>query len=453
MAKGAIHDASVSQQIWYNDYTPSQRGNILLKASTLIKDSYFEELVKREVLDTSRTAAEIRGYDVNSASEYLAYYSHLPSIISHGTVHNIDNSLAYTMREPIGVTVGIGAWNYPLMNAISKSAPALAFGNAMVYKPSEMTPGSALLLAEIYEEAGVPIGVFQVLLGDGKSVEEWNLLDNEFVGKISFTGSVDTGRKIDEFVSKNNPSFPKVTLELGGKSPLIIMEDCKDRLEDAVDAAMSANWYSNGQVCSNGTRVFVHESIKDEFLEQLVKKTSRLKIGHPLDTGTDIGPMISQNHMERVLDYIEVGKHVDQATLLYGGKRLGAEAGGFSFEDGYYLSPAIFINCRDDMRIVQEEIFGMVMSVLTFHDEEEVIERSNASKFGLAAGIYTNSLAQAHRMASSLNAGTVWINSYNLGPVELPFGGNKQSGRGRENGSSEAVYEWTKNKSVYIEMN
>lgn len=442
----AIDDASSAQEDWYHNYNPKDRGEILQNAAFIVKRR-ADEIVHLEVKDTSRTISEIKSYDIPSTARYLSYYAHMPSILSNGSYHDIDHSFAYVKREPIGVTVGIGAWNYPLMNAIAKSAPALSFGNAMLFKPSELTPNSALLLAEIYEEAGVPSGLFQVLLGDGHVGEQ--LVKSPSVGKISFTGSFPIGRKINQIAAQSTEDsyqFPKLTLELGGKSPLIIMDDAD--IDQAVAGAMLANWYSNGQVCSNGTRVFVHESLEEVFLEKLIQKTKELKIGDPFDEDTDIGPMVSEAHMERVLEYIDIGKNLDKATCIYGGERLKSA----NLVSGFYLSPSIFKNCTDDMQVVREEVFGMVMSVLTFKDEEEVIRRANATRFGLAAGIFTNDIKRAHRMANKLQAGNIWINNYNLGHVELPWGGHKQSGIGTENGASEAANEWTKTKSVYVEL-
>jgi len=444
----AINDASSAQEQWCRNYTPSQRAQIIQNASSILARR-SDEITQQEVKDTARAKSEIKGYDVPSAVRHLSYYANMPSILSNGTYHDIGHSpsFAYVKREPIGVTAGIGAWNYPLMNAVAKSAPALSFGNAMLFKPSELTPNSALILAQIYEEAGVPPGVFQVLLGDGSIGSE--LVKSPVVSKVSFTGSVETGIKLRQAQAAStctSTNFQKMTLELGGKSPLIIMDDAN--LDEAVTGAMQANWYSNGQVCSNGTRVFVHEYLKEEFLEKLVERTKLLKIGDPMQEDTVIGPMVSENHMNKVLDYIDIGKNVDKAHLFYGGERVGG-----CLEHGFYLTPAIFTDCNDQMRIVQEEVFGMLMSVLTFQDEEEVLSRANATNFGLAAGIFTNDIKRAHRMASYLKAGTVWINNYNLGPVELPWGGCKHSGVGRENGSYDAAFEWTVSKSVYVEMN
>ena len=435
----AIKTSAVAQRHWYNDYTPSDRAHILNKASTLLRER-SEEIATLESTETGRVISETSTYDVPTACNSLHYHA---SLLTSSAIQNfsetIDSSLVYSHRQPLGVTVGLGAWNYPLVNAIAKSAPALAFGNSMLFKPSELTPSTTLELAHIYHEAGVPEGVFQVLLGGGDVGKQLVNDGSGIVQKVSMTGSVDTGRKVYQAAAKNLNS---VTLELGGKSPLILWDDCD--IKQAVVAAMVANWYSNGQVCSNGTRVFVHSSIQEEFVAQLVLQTKNLIIGNPLNPMTNVGPMVSQNHMEKVLEYIHIGKEVDKATLVYGGER-------HNLDEGNYLQPAIFIDCTDNMRIVQEEVFGMLLSVLTFESEEEVIQRANATSFGLAAGIFTQDVTRAHRFAKRLEAGTVWINNYNVGPVEVPWSGWKNSGVGLENGFLGAQT-WTKVKSVHVEI-
>jgi acyl-CoA reductase-like NAD-dependent aldehyde dehydrogenase len=308
----------------------------------------------------------------------------------------------------------------------------------MVFKPSELTPQTALRLAEIYQDVGIPDGVFNVVLGKGDVGRA--LVEDRRVKMVSFTGSVPTGRSI---YTRAAQDLKRVVLELGGKSPLIIFSDAD--VEAAVTAAMMSNWLSSGQVCSNGTRVFVHSDIVQVFTERLVERTSRLRIGDPMDADTQIGPMVSKDHMAKVEEYIRIGREEDRARLLYGGKRI-------NDKDGYFLEPAIFSECRDDMRIVQEEIFGMVMCILPFDDEDEVLRRTNDTCFGLAAGVFTQDIQRAHRMVARLEAGTTWINNYNVAPAELPWGGFKNSGIGSENGLA-GVDSWTKMKSVYVEMN
>ena len=467
----ALQDSYQAQKHWYNDFTPTQRSQVFLKASQLMSEK-SQQLTQLELNDTSKPISQIKSYDVPTAIETLSYYAYMPSILPSGsTLHHLDahHSFAYTHRIPLGLTIGIGAWNYPLLNAVMKSAPSLIFGNSMIYKPSELTPSSALFLAELYEECGLPKGVFQVVLGKGKDVGKTLIdeycstsINHNTEGKISFTGSVDAGHDIaaqtassctttpttnNRINRMHNANFHRLNLELGGKSPLIIMEDCD--IDNAVSIAIQANFYANGQVCSNGTRVYVHESINESFITKLVQETCKLKIGLPSQVDVDIGPMVSKEHMEKVVEYIQIGKNDDGATLVHGGEKVSSSIDGH--HDGYFLSPAIFVNCTDDMRIVQEEVFGMLMSVLTFEDDEEVIGRANATNFGLAAGIVTNNVKKAHRMASRLNTGTVWINQYNTSHVSVPWGGMKQSGIGRENGTA-ALEAWTTEKVVFMDM-
>ena len=320
-----------------------------------------------------------------------------------------------------------------------KSAPALACGNAMIFKPADLTPLTAIKLQEIYTEAGLPDGVFQVVQGRG---ETGSLLSRHTgIAKVSLTGSVATGQRV---MADAAPSLKHVTLELGGKSPLIIFDDAK--LDNAVGGALLANFYSAGEVCSNGTRVFVHRAIMPDFLKRLKARTEAMVIGDPLDPATQVGPLISADHMAKVLGFIEQGIAAG-ATLVCGGKRL---TGGV-YDHGSFVPPTIFTDCRDDMAIVREEIFGPVMTVLVFDDEDEVVARANATDFGLSAGVFTNDLTRAHRVVAALEAGTCWINSYNITPIELPFGGNKLSGIGRENGRA-AIEHYTQLKSVYVAM-
>jgi betaine-aldehyde dehydrogenase len=309
----------------------------------------------------------------------------------------------------------------------------------MIFKPADLTPFTAVKLEEILLEAGLPPGVFQVVQG---FAETGRLLTrHRDIRKVSLTGEVGTGKAV---MSDASQTLKQVTLELGGKSPLIVFEDAK--IDNAVAGALLANFYSSGQVCSNGTRVFVHKSIKDVFLERLVKRVNAMRIGDPMDPDTQVGALISEQHMLKVLSYIERGKS-EGAQLLTGGMRVTAGELG----RGYFVAPAVFDQCRDDMSIVREEIFGPVMSVLEFEDEREVVERANATEFGLAAGVFTNDLTRAHRVIAQLQAGTCWINQYNVTPIELPFGGVKLSGLGRENGRA-AIEHYTQLKSVYVAM-
>ncbi len=306
----------------------------------------------------------------------------------------------------------------------------------MVFKPAELTPVTALALAEIYLEAGVPPGVFNVVQGDARVGQA--LTGHPDIAKVSLTGEVGTGKKVMAAAAK---TLKHVTLELGGKSPLIIFEDAD--LDDAVSAALLANFYTQGEVCSNGTRVFVHASLHADFIGRLQTRAEKMKIGDPLDPETHVGALISRDHMEKVLTYIQMGKDAG-ARVVCGGRR---PAG---LERGFFVEPTVFDGCTDDMSIVQDEIFGPVMTVLTFESEDEVVARANDTPFGLAAGIFTSDLGRAHRVAAAIEAGTIWVNTYNITPIEMPFGGVKQSGLGREN-SLAAIDHYTQRKAVYVE--
>jgi betaine-aldehyde dehydrogenase len=350
-----------------------------------------------------------------------------------------ESAFAYTRREPLGVCAGIGAWNYPIQIASWKTAPALAAGNAMVFKPSELTPVTTIELAKIVEEAGAPKGLFSVLLGKGDVGAA--LANHPGVAKISLTGSVPTGKRV---MAAAAGTLKHVTMELGGKSALIVFADAD--LDDAVAAALLGNFYTQGEICSNGTRVFVEEPVRAAFLEKLVARTKKIKIGDPLDPATQMGPLISAEQLQKVLSYVERGK-AEGAKLLTGGDRVTEGA----LARGYFMTPAIFDGCRDDMTIVREEVFGPLLSVLSFADEAEVVARANNTPFGLAAGVMTESISRAHRVAAALEAGIVWINSYNLTPVAMPFGGSKQSGIGRENGLA-ALDFYSERKSIYVNL-
>lgn len=429
----AVAAAQNGQAVWAA-MTGTERGRVLRRAADLLRRDN-DALARLETLDTGKPIAETSVVDVVSGADCLEYYGGLAAGIAGEHIDLGPSAFGYTRREPLGVTVGIGAWNYPLQIACWKSAPALACGNAMIFKPSELTPLTAARLAGIYVEAGLPDGVFSVVQG---LAETGRLLTRHpAVRKVSLTGSVPTGRAI---MADAASTLKYVTLELGGKSPLIVFEDAK--LDNAVVGAMLANFYSAGEVCSNGTRVFVHRRIRDEFLSRLVRRVEALRIGDPLDPATQIGSLISEAHRDRVLGYVARGVE-EGATLLTGGEGVPGP--------GAFMTPAIFDGCRDDMAIVRDEIFGPVMTVLAFDDEDEVVARANDTEFGLAAGVFTENLARGHRVIARLQAGTCWLNHYNVTPVELPFGGVKGSGLGRENGRA-AVEHYTQLKSVYVAL-
>jgi len=433
----AVARAQAAQKPWAQ-LSGAQRGRILQRAAQLLRERN-EELAHLETLNTGKPIQETRSVDVLSGAECLEYYAGLAAGIAGEHLDLGAAAFGYTRREPLGVVAGIGAWNYPLQIACWKSAPALACGNAMIFKPAELTPLTALKLSEIYLAAGVPAGVFQVVQG---LADTGRLLTRHpQIRKISLTGEVGTGKAV---MADAASTLKQVTLELGGKSPLIVFQDA--RIENAVAGALLGNFYSAGEVCSNGTRVFVHKSVRGAFVERLRARTAALKVGDPLDPATQVGALISQEHMEKVLGFIARGR-AQGARLLTGGARV-TEG---SLARGYFVAPTVFDGCRDDMDIVRQEIFGPVMSVLEFEDEDEVIARANATEFGLAAGVFTNDLTRAHRVIAQLQAGTCWINHYNVTPVELPFGGVKMSGLGRENGRA-AIEHYTQLKSVYVAL-
>lgn len=421
--------AAAAQPAWAA-LRPVERGRVLMRAAHIIRER-AEELARLETLDTGKPIQETRVADWPSGADALEYFAGLAPTVT-GQTMPLGGDFVYTIREALGVCAGIGAWNYPSQIACWKAAPALAMGNAMVFKPSEETPLGALKLAEILTEAGLPAGIFNVVQGRGAVGAA--LVSDSRVAKVSLTGSVATGQKVYAAAAEG---MRHVTMELGGKSPLVIFDDAS--LEDAVGAAILANFYSSGQICSNGTRVFVQDGIRPAFLARLAERLAEVRIGDPLDEDTQHGPIVSPAQAGKIRAAIAAGR-AEGAQLVCGGPGEGA-----------FVPPTVFAEAGDDMSIVREEIFGPVMSVLGFSTEAEVVERANASPYGLAAGVFTRDLARGHRMAAALQAGTTWINAYNLTPVEAPFGGVKLSGIGREN-SAAAIEHYSQLKSVYVGM-
>jgi betaine-aldehyde dehydrogenase len=425
----ALESAKAAQKEWAAR-KPVERGRVLRRAADLIR-ARGDALARLETLDTGKPMQETLVADWPSGADALEYFGGLVASVTGETIP-LGGDFAYTLREALGVCVGIGAWNYPSQIACWKSAPALAMGNAMVFKPSEETPLGALELAQIFIEAGLPAGLFNVVQGRGAVGA--GLVTDPRVDKVSLTGSVPTGRKVYAAAAAG---VRHVTMELGGKSPLIIFDDAD--LDSAVGAAMMANFYSAGQVCSNGTRVFVQKGILPAFLAALAKRAEKIVLGDPMDMATQMGPLVNAAQVDKVMGYVN-GALAEGARLVTGGKR-----------DGMFVQPTVFADVTDDMVLACEEVFGPVMAVLSFSDEEEVVSRANDTDFGLAAGVFTANLARAHRVIAALQAGTCWINTYNLTPVEMPFGGMKQSGVGRENGKAALEY-YSQTKSVYVGM-
>ncbi len=428
----ALASGKAAQKVWAK-MTGTERGRVLRRAADIMRDRN-RDLSVLESYDTGKPLSETLYVDATSGADALEYFGGLAASLT-GEHIPMGQDWVYTVREPLGLCVGIGAWNYPTQIACWKGAPALACGNAMVFKPSETTPLCALKVAEILHEAGAPAGLYNVVQGMGEVGGA--LVTDSRVDKVSLTGSVPTGKKVYAAAAAD---MKHVTMELGGKSPLIIFNDAD--LENAVSGAILANFYSSGQVCSNGTRVFVQKGIKEAFLARLAERLEGAVIGDPQDEATTFGPMVSEAQLNIAMGYVEKGKS-EGARLVYGGARLN--------QPGWYMQPTVFADVTDDMTIAREEIFGPVMSVLDFDSEEEVIARANDTEFGLAAGVFTSDLTRGHRVIGAMEAGSCFINSYNDAPVEAPFGGVKASGVGREN-SKEAIKHFSQVKSVYVRM-
>lgn len=429
----ALESARKAQAEWAAR-SGRERGMVLIRASQIMR-ARNRDLSVLETHDTGKPLQETLVADATSGADALEYFGGLAGGLTGEHIPLPGGDWAYTIREPLGICVGIGAWNYPTQIACWKGAPAMACGNAMVFKPSEATPLSALKVAEILIEAGAPAGLFNVVQGRGKVGGA--LVTDPRVAKVSLTGSVPTGRKVYAAAAEG---MKHVTMELGGKSPMIVFEDAD--IEDAVGGAIMGNFYSSGQVCSNGTRVFVHKAIKEQFLARLSERLNTAVIGDPLDEATNFGPMVSEAQLKITLDYVAKGK-AEGARLVQGGTRID--------RPGFWIQPAIFADVTDDMVIAREEIFGPVMCVLDFENEDEVITRANDTEFGLSAGVFTNDLKRGHRVIGQLQAGSCYLNSYNDAPVEAPFGGVKASGVGREN-SKAAIAHYSQLKSVYVRM-
>ena len=430
----ALNSAKAAQAEWAK-LSGTERGRILRRAADIMRDRNYD-LSVLETHDTGKPIQETTVADATSGADALEYFGGLSASLTGEHIPLGGGDFVYTIREALGVCVGIGAWNYPTQIACWKGAPALACGNAMVFKPSETTPLSALKVAEILVEAGAPKGVYNVVQGYGDVGAA--LVTDARVAKVSLTGSVPTGRKVYAAAADG---MKHVTMELGGKSPMIVFDDAD--IENAVSGAILGNFYSSGQVCSNGTRVFVQKGIKEAFLKRLSERLANARIGDPMDEDVSFGPMVSEAQMNIALSYVEKGK-AEGARLVYGGARIEG--------DGFYMQPTVFADVTDDMTIAREEIFGPVMSVLDFDTEAEVMARANDTEFGLAAGVFTNDLTRAHRVVAGFQAGTCYINTYNMAPVEAPFGGSKMSGVGREN-SKLAINHFSEMKTVYVSMN
>ncbi|KAF5365416.1 hypothetical protein D9758_010819 [Tetrapyrgos nigripes] len=443
---GTSKDVDVAVEVAYKAYKTSwglkvpgsTRGRILYKLADLVQE-HGKEIMALEVLNTGKPWSIARDIDIKNSIDVLRYYAGWADKVHGKTIETTENKLAYTRHEPYGVVGVIVPWNWPLMTLLCKIAPALATGNTVVAKPSEITPLTALKLAGMLSQAGVPPGVVNIVNGYGPTVGE-AMSHHPLIRKISFTGSTLVGRRIQEASAKSN--LKVVSLELGGKSPNIIFDDAN--IEQAVKWASMGVFLNKGEACIAGSRIFVQEGIYDAFVKALgnVGRSFDAATGDPFSPGTVHGPQASKVHFERIMGYIEAGKS-GGATLICGGERRG--------NDGYFVKPTVFADCTPDMKIVREEIFGPVASVIKFKTEEEVIEMANDSTYGLACGLFTENSSRAIRVAHALEAGMAFVNSYGNTDISVPFGGSKQSGFGRELGAY-ALDTFTQVKAVHINI-
>jgi phenylacetaldehyde dehydrogenase len=417
--------------------TASDRGKLVWKLADLL-ERHIEEFATLETLDNGKPLTVARAADVPLAVDMFRYMAGWATKLE-GTTIPISvpytpgaNYHAYTLREPVGVVGQIIPWNFPLLMAAWKLAPALACGCTVVLKPAEQTPLTALLLGELIQEAGFPDGVVNIVPGYGETAGA-ALAAHDLVDKIAFTGSTEVGKLIVHAVTGN---LKKVSLELGGKSPNVVFQDSD--VEAAIGGAASAIFFNHGQCCCAGSRLYVERPVFDRVVEGVAAKAKKIKVGSGMEPGTHMGPLVSEEQLQRVCNYLEIGMK-EGATAMAGGKKLG--------EKGYFVEPTVLVNTKEDMRVVQEEIFGPVVAAIPFDDPEELVPRANNSMYGLAAGIWTKDISKAHRLASALRAGTVWINCYNIFDAALPFGGYKQSGWGREMGK-DVLNLYTQTKAV-----
>lgn len=438
----AVNSARTAFSSW-SQTPPIARSRILLKAVEILRVRN-DEIARVETHDTGKPFSETSTVDVVTGADVLEYFANLVASggLNGETTQLRPDAWIYTKKEALGVCAGIGAWNYPIQIALWKSAPCLAAGNCMVYKPSEVTPLHGQILAQIYAEAGVPPGVFNIVHGDG-AVGGY-LTSHPGIAKVSFTGQVSTGQKV---AASAAGGMKYVTMELGGKSPLIILPDTD--LENAVDGAMMANFFSTGQVCTNGTRVFIHKSMKSAFEKRLVEKMEYIRALEPMDANSNFGPLVSEIHYKKVLSYIQHGVDTDKAKLLYGGPSKPSKIPS-GHENGFWVQPTVFTDCTDGMKITTEEIFGPVLCILTYDTVDEAVERANNTKLGLAAGVFGKDMNKCHEVIGKLEAGITWINTWGESPAEMSVGGWKMSGVGVENGRR-GLNAWVRERSTLVE--
>ncbi len=419
----------------------SRRGKVLWKLADLIMQNR-QELAELETRDTGKPIRETMSIDIPMAADVFRYFAGAATKIHGETIPVNGNFFHYTVREPVGVLGLIVPWNFPLLIASRKVAPALASGNSVVLKPAEISSLTALRLGELGMEAGLPEGVLNVVSGEGRTAGQ-AIVDSELVDGISFTGSTGVGQGIMRGGAVN---VKKLSLELGGKSPNIVFADAD--LDLSVKMAAAAIFYNKGEVCTAGSRLFVEESAYDEFAEKLSARANKMVPGDPMDENTRLGPLVSQVQLEKVSEYVSVGREAG-ATLSAGGEKHDIGNGG----KGFFFKPTVFTEVKNSMRIAQEEIFGPVLSVIKFSDVADAVAQANDSLYGLAAGIWTRDVKKAHQVAQKIQAGTVWINTYNMYDAASPYGGNKMSGFGKESGMESIQEFYTNSKTVWVDLN
>ncbi len=425
----------------WSKMSASERGKLIWKLADLLEQN-LEEFAVLETLDNGKPLTVSRAADVPLAVDMFRYMAGWATKLEGTTIPlSVPYTPgvqyhAYTLREPVGVVGQIIPWNFPLLMASWKLAPALAAGCTVILKPAEQTPLTALRLGQLFAEAGFPDGVVNIVPGYGETAGA-ALAAHEEVDKIAFTGSTEVGKLIVHAATGN---LKKVSLELGGKSPNVVFQDSD--LDTAIAGSASAVFFNQGQVCCAGTRLYVERPVFDQVVEGVSARAKKIKVGSGMEPKTTMGPLVSEEQLQRVCNYLEIGMK-EGATATAGGKKMG--------DKGYFVEPTVLINTKDDMRVVQEEIFGPVVTAIPFDNPEELIPRANDTQYGLAAGIWTKDISKAHRVAAALRAGTVWINCYNIFDAGLPFGGYKQSGWGREMGK-DALELYTQTKAVCVRL-
>ena len=436
---GAVAAARAALDGPWGRMSARERGRLVRKLGDRLMER-ADEVGRLETLHNGKPISESRHIEIPAAAECFEYYGGWSDKVMGETIPVKGNHLTYTLREPIGVVAAIVPWNFPLLLASWKVAPALACGNTVILKPASQTPLTALALGEIAIEAGLPPGVLNVLTGPGSQLGQ-AIVEHPGIDKIAFTGDTSTGKGIMRGAAE---TLKKITLELGGKSPNIVLADAD--IEAAIRGATIGIFYGKGEVCAAGSRLLVDTSIKAEFIDKLAARAKKMTAGDPLDPKTRFGALSSRKQLDTVLRYIESGKQ-QGATLVAGGSRTDIGTG-----KGYFVEPTVFADVRPDMTIAREEIFGPVLASIEFADIDEAIARANDSQYGLAAGIWTRDIKKAHYIARKLQAGTIWINTYNVYDTAAPFGGYKHSGFGREM-SAHALEHYTQIKSVWVDLN